>query len=210
MIGIMDYGMGNIANVMSFLNRKGFKNILTKDVDVLEGCDMVLLPGVGAFGEAMQRLKDLGLDRFIKRWADSGRPVIGICLGMQLLFGSSSEHGTHEGLGILEGKVALFDGGQRIPHMGWNTLTDAEGNDVGDVYFVHSYRVEGADVSEVVHWCDYDGWFPATVRKGNVAGFQFHPEKSGAVGEWLLTTMIVELMENKNSRKNATDKEESR
>lgn len=188
MIGIIDYGMGNIRNLQSFFNRMGFESILTGDETVLETCEIILLPGVGAFGEAMERLKKTNLDGAIKRWANEGRALIGICLGMQLLFESSEEFGYTEGLGVMKGKLVPFkDESLRIPHMGWNTLLETQAN---DAYFVHSYYVEGASAEDVVYTCEYGVTFPAMVKRGNFVGFQFHPEKSGDVGAALLKQTI--------------------
>jgi imidazole glycerol-phosphate synthase subunit HisH len=159
----------------------------------------VILPGVGAFKDAMACLREKELDQFIHQYVDSGRPLLGICLGMQLLFEESEENGRFEGLGLLKGRIVHIPNrdanGERlkVPHMGWNKLhfhQDApvlEGIEDGHVYFVHSYFADGVDEEALLASADYGVQVPAVVGRGNVSGMQFHPEKSSATGMQLLT-----------------------
>ena len=188
MIAIIDYGMGNLRSVQKAFEHLGFEAVITDDASVVEQADRVVLPGVGAFEDAMARLRETGLDRAFLDAANSGKPVLGICLGMQMMFERSEENGLHEGLGLFPGAVTRFeDRGLKIPHMGWNTLRTRGCPlfDAGEdpcVYFVHSYCV--ADVSDdfTAATCDYGQTFTAAVCRGNIMATQFHPEKSGDAG----------------------------
>lgn len=199
MIAIIDYGMGNLRSVQKALESLGQTAVITDDPATLESATHVILPGVGAFGDAMARLEETGLDRVIKRLAAQGKPLLGICLGMQLLFESSTEGGYHAGLGLIPSRIVRFpaDMGLKVPHMGWNNLAPRAGsvlfNNTGDapyVYFVHSYYA--AEVSEA--WtaatCTYGVTFTAAVQRGNVFGTQYHPEKSSAAGLQMLRNFI--------------------
>ncbi|WP_339060418.1 imidazole glycerol phosphate synthase subunit HisH [Tepidibacillus marianensis] len=193
MIAIIDYGMGNLHSVMKTLERLGFEAIATDDPQVILSADRVILPGVGAFGDAMENLRAKGLVSEIQQVVDQGTPFLGICLGMQLLFDSSDEHGFHQGLGIFRGHVKRFEGDFKIPHMGWNQLKFEQadhplvhGIDAGFVYFVHSYYVVEEEQEILLASTDYYGKVPAIVGSENVLGMQFHPEKSGEVGLELL------------------------
>lgn len=194
MIAIIDYGMGNLHSVSSALQRLGFDyQIVDKPEQLLEA-DGAILPGVGAFGDAMRNLKETGFTTAIQQFADSGRPLFGICLGMQLLFEASEEHGNHQGLGLFPGTVRRFQGDYKIPHMGWNRLKFLhpspllEGVTEGYAYFVHSYflQPESTDRSILLATADYHQEVPAIVGRNNVFATQFHPEKSGEVGMQLL------------------------
>ncbi|MGN0778613.1 MAG: imidazole glycerol phosphate synthase subunit HisH [Aristaeellaceae bacterium] len=188
MIAIMDYGMGNLRSVQKAFEYLGQQAVITDDPATVSGASHVVLPGVGAFEEAMARLRRSGLDKALLDSAQTGKPVLGICLGMQMMFEHSEENGHFDGLGLFPGTVTrLTDHGLKIPHMGWNTLTtrDCPLFDAGDdpcVYFVHSYCM--ADVSD--EWtaatCDYGQVFTAAVCRENVMATQFHPEKSGTAG----------------------------
>ena len=188
MIAIIDYGMGNLRSVQKAFEFLGFEAQITDDPAAIAAADHVVLPGVGAFCDAMAELRETGLDRAVIDTARSGKPLLGICLGMQMLFEHSQENGFYDGLGLLPGTITKFeDRGLKIPHMGWNTLTtrDCPLFDEGDdpcVYFVHSYCM--ADVSDdfTAATCDYGQTFTAAVCKGNVMATQFHPEKSGEAG----------------------------
>ena len=188
MIAIMDYGMGNLRSVQKAFEYLGEQAVITDDPAMVAGGSHVVLPGVGAFEEAMDRLRRSGLDRAVLDAVHAGKPVLGICLGMQMMFEHSEENGFFDGLGLFPGTVTRLENhGLKIPHMGWNTLTTRECPlfDKGEdpcVYFVHSYCM--ADVSE--EWtaatCEYGQVFTAAVCLGNVMATQFHPEKSGRAG----------------------------
>ncbi|WP_114570162.1 imidazole glycerol phosphate synthase subunit HisH [Exiguobacterium flavidum] len=180
MIAIVDYGVGNIANIERALKQVGEAVIVTSDRELLEQAEALVLPGVGAYRPAMARLEETGLVDFLKEQAKK-KPFLGICLGMQLLFESSAEDGRTEGLGILPGTVEKLPETVRLPHMGWHKLKQHQ----EAVYFVHSY---GAVCPEeiIVDAVDYGRTVPAIVRKGTVTGMQFHPEKSGEAGLELL------------------------
>lgn len=202
MIVILDLGIGNLSSVRSALGRVGMDSIVVArstewDGLVSQGVGVqgVILPGVGAFGDAMFQLRTSGLLSVVRKVAREGRPLLGICLGMQLLFGQSEEHGHHIGLGFLPGNVVRFGGGYKVPHMGWNTLTTVQSHPllrnvaIGDyVYFVHSYYTILEEPSDLLAATDYAGvQVPAVVARQNVFGAQFHPEKSGSVGEQILS-----------------------
>lgn len=187
---ILDYGVGNLFSLRSSFAVIGEESVITSDGAVIESADRIILPGVGAFKDAMEKLKASGLVSSLRKAAAKGTPILGICLGMQLLFEKSYEYGEHEGLGFLKGVVKPIPAkGLKIPHMGWNAL-DFGGSkhplfkylSQGDyVYFVHSYAaVDCAD--SVIAQTEYGAPVTAAVAKGNVMGCQFHPEKSGDVG----------------------------
>lgn len=188
MIAIVDYGMGNLRSVQKALQFLGQDAVITADAGVIADSSHVILPGVGAFRDAMTSLRDTGLDQSVLFAARSGKPLLGICLGMQMMFEHSEENGFFDGLGLFPGTVTRFeDRGLKIPHMGWNTLDtracplfDADQHPC--VYFVHSYCM--ADVSDAftAATCDYGQVFTAAVARDNVMATQFHPEKSGAAG----------------------------
>lgn len=198
MIGIVDYGMGNLHSVSKALERLDYDYFVSENKAELAKADGLILPGVGSFKDAMEILQKQKLDIFLKEWAASGKPLLGICLGMQLLFEMSEENGETKGLGLLQGKVRLFKGmteaGERykVPHMGWNQLRFhqeqqlLEAVEEGYVYFVHSYVVRDIEPAALLASCDYHGVVPAVVGKKNVLGTQFHPEKSSSVGMKLL------------------------
>ncbi|WP_332695358.1 imidazole glycerol phosphate synthase subunit HisH [Halalkalibacter lacteus] len=195
MIGIVDYGMGNLHSVSKALERLELDYILTDDIEQLKMTDGLLLPGVGAFPDAMKTLNKMGLTPFLQEWVGSGKPLLGICLGMQLLFDESDEHGLTEGLKLLPGRVERFVGhtvnGEmyKVPHMGWNKLSFHKPDhkllldvEEGHVYFVHSYVVKHKDEDVLLASSEYDVTVPAVVGRNNVMGTQFHPEKSSHVG----------------------------
>ena len=192
MTAIVDYGVGNLFSLLSSLRFLGEKAVITSDPAMLRAAARVILPGVGAFGDAVQKLQEKGLDAIVKELAGEGKPLLGICLGMQLLFERSYEFGEHEGLGLLRGSVVPMEGsipaGLKIPQMGWNALLREREHPLlrevreGDcVYFVHSYYASGCEDSLIAS-CDYGVRLTAAVASGNVMGCQFHPEKSGKVG----------------------------
>lgn len=191
MIAIIDYGAGNLQSVQNALSFIKCPSIVTSDPAEIDSADGTILPGVGAFGSAMAEIKKRGMAGTIISAAKSGKPFIGICAGMQLLFEESEESPGVSGLGILRGKVLLFpsDKGLKIPHMGWNSIkTKKESRLLGHLcdlpymYFVHSYYVSADDENIVTARTDYGVTFDAAVEQGNLFGCQFHPEKSGAEG----------------------------
>jgi glutamine amidotransferase len=195
MIAIIDYGMGNLRSVAKAFAHVGAEVVVTTDPEMVRRASHVVLPGVGAFGEAMDNLRRGGMIPVIEEVIGRGVPFLGICLGQQLLFEESEEMGRHAGLGILRGRVRRFGGGLKVPHMGWNQLrivrpspllaTIADGS---FAYFVHSYYVDPADPDVVLATTDYGIPFASIVGRRNVAGIQFHPEKSQAIGLTILRT----------------------
>lgn len=202
MIGVIDYGMGNLFSVSKALERAGARYIVSADVEKLKKADAYILPGVGSFRDAMQLLRQTGLEAFIYQVVQEGKLLFGICLGMQLLFEESEEAGRTKGLGLLKGRVVLLkdrdQDGQRlkVPHMGWNELTFHQpsplfdGVPEGFAYFVHSYYVSDMNQEEQLASTDYGVQVPAVVGKGNVLGAQFHPEKSSTTGMAMLKQFI--------------------
>lgn len=203
-VALLDYGVGNTASVMRAFRRLGAEVELTADPERVARFDRIVLPGVGAFAPARERLAATGLDAALAHAVSRGARLLGLCLGFQLLFESSEEFGVTRGLGFVAGRVARFPHGVRTPHIGWNQLkrgaagSAAEGRaallasvpENAFVYFVHSFRAEGVDPRDVASWCDYGGGFPAAIQKGSVWGCQFHPEKSSDVGRRLLVNFL--------------------
>lgn len=193
MVGIIDYGVGNLFSLQSSFDAIGAQVVVSSDPEVLHKADHILLPGVGAFEDAVKKLRQSHMDEMVYEAVQSGKPLMGICLGMQMLFEKSFEYGQHQGLGILKGEVVPMAGllpkALKIPHMGWNALhiTQPEGklfrntNEGDYVYFVHSYFAAGCEDSLAAR-TQYGQWLTAAVEKDNVFGCQFHPEKSGDVG----------------------------
>jgi len=189
-IAIVDYGLGNLKSVKSALDRLGVPGAVTSEPAEILAADGVILPGVGAFHRAMQNLAELGLVDTMRQVAASGKPFLGICLGLQLFFTESSEHGQHEGLDIIRGKVVRFGVGDlKVPHMGWNEVQHArpsplfEGiEDRSFFYFAHSYYVVPDDPAVVIGATEYGVLYASAVQQGNVFATQFHPEKSGPRG----------------------------
>jgi glutamine amidotransferase len=189
MIAIVDYGLGNIESVKYALDRLGEESVVTDQSEVIAASRGVILPGVGAFGRAMENLCQLRLIDALHEAAGGGRPFLGICLGLQLLFAESTEHGRHRGLGVLAGSVERFAADLTVPHMGWNELCQErpsvlfEGvKDPEWFYFAHSYRAVPADPGVVIGTTDYGGPYASAVQQGSVLAVQFHPEKSGPSG----------------------------
>lgn len=192
MVAIVDYGVGNLFSLVSSFKAIGVDAVATKDKSVIESADRIVLPGVGAFGDAAEKLFSSGLKEVVIEQAKKGKPLLGICLGMQLLFERSYEYGVHQGLGLIKGEIRaiseVIPKYYKIPHIGWNALKFTQKNSLfkylkeGDhVYFVHSYY--GANCSEsVIATAEYGAHLTAAVAKDNVYGCQFHPEKSGQVG----------------------------
>ncbi|AYB47065.1 glutamine amidotransferase [Paenibacillus sp. cl141a] len=198
-IAIVDYGMGNLHSVSKAVERLGYQPLVTGEREELLAADGIILPGVGAFGDAMEQLREASLDSVMKEAAESGKPLLGICLGMQLLFSRSEEHGKYEGLDILPGSVVRFAGGDyKVPHMGWNSLQFEKrehplfaGLEEGHVYFVHSYHVLPEVQADLLAVTDYGQPVTAIVGRGSVYGMQFHPEKSGELGMSLLRNFLA-------------------
>ncbi|MDY7010597.1 MAG: imidazole glycerol phosphate synthase subunit HisH [Planctomycetota bacterium] len=189
MIVIIDYGLGNLRSVQCALRRIGAESTITSDAGEASAADGVILPGVGAFWRAMENLRKLGLAEVVLESVRNGKPLLGICLGMQLLFSESEEHGRHEGLGIIPGKVKRFTESLKIPHMGWNEVRQQNPSplligvkDEAFFYFAHSYYVAPDEPAAVIGLTDYGKTFASVVRKDNVFGTQFHPERSGPEG----------------------------
>lgn len=192
MIAIVDYGVGNLFSLKSSFGAIGSEAVVTSDITVIEQAERIVLPGVGAFGDAVKKLRATGLDKVVIEQVEKGKPLLGICLGMQMLFEKSLEYGEHKGLGLIKGVIKpikeVIPEGLKIPHIGWNALNiTGEQNGLfkyienGDhVYFVHSFY--GADCDSVIATAEYGANLTAAVAKNNVYGCQFHPEKSGAVG----------------------------
>jgi glutamine amidotransferase len=195
-IAIIDYGMGNLHSVSKAVERLGCEMAVTSDPLQILAADGAILPGVGAFGDAMANLRETGLADTVKAYAASGKPLLGICLGMQLLFTESEEHGHHQGLDLLPGRVVRFQGSYKVPHMGWNELSFVqpsplfEGVAPGHVYFVHSYHALPEQSSDLLAVTDYHQPVTAIVGRGSVYGMQFHPEKSGELGMALLERFV--------------------
>ncbi len=195
MVAIIDYDAGNIKSVEKALRFLGQEAVVTRDRERIRKADKVILPGVGAFGDAMEKLSQYGLTEVIKETVDKGTPFLGICLGLQLLFDRSDEAPGVEGLGILKGKILRIPEreGLKIPHMGWNSLGFPRGGRLFRglepnpyVYFVHSYYLKAAEEEIVTAKTEYGVEIHASVEKGNVYACQFHPEKSGETGLQIL------------------------
>ncbi|MBQ9148303.1 MAG: imidazole glycerol phosphate synthase subunit HisH [Oscillospiraceae bacterium] len=202
MIAIIDYGVGNLFSLRSSLSKIGAEAVVTADPTVIAAADKLILPGVGAFADAAQKLRDSGMDQIIRAEAAAGKPIMGICLGMQMLFEKSYEYGEHEGLGLLKGAVVPMEGvipaNLKIPHIGWNALHFTRSSKLfryikeGDcVYFVHSFYASGCEDS-LIATAEYGAELTAAVERGNVMGCQFHPEKSGDVGLNILRAFCEE------------------
>ena len=196
MIAIIDYGCGNLFSLSSSLESLGIECKITSDKEKIEKADKIILPGVGAFADAAKKLKDSGLGELVCSLAAKGKPILGICLGMQMLFEKSFEYGAHMGLGLIKGYVGPLEGQiskeLKIPHMGWNKLNLAKADPIfkyiepGDyMYFVHSFYAKNC-VENTLAFAEYGVAVPAIVKSGSVYGMQFHPEKSGSKGLALL------------------------
>ena len=191
MIAIMDYGIGNLGSVKNALDYLGFDSIITSDKNVILNADKVILPGVGAFSDAINTFKKYGFDKVLSELIQKEKPILGICVGMQLLFDLDYEHGIYEGLKILRGEVVKFESNNneyKIPQMGWNQIEVVRENkllkgvDGKNVYFVHSYYVTN-NLEDVIAYTEYAGVkYASAVNRGNLYATQFHPEKSGEVG----------------------------
>jgi imidazole glycerol-phosphate synthase subunit HisH len=195
---IIDYGMGNLRSVEKAVAAVGGRPYVTGDPITVRKAARLILPGVGAFGDAMRNLRRSGLDDAIRESASAGKPLLGLCLGLQLIFTHSEEFGSHDGLNLIPGKVLRFsDPGLRIPHVGWNQIEGAAQNPLLNgipegsyFYFVHSYYVEPDMPEDVLRWTDYGRRFCSIACRGKVWGAQFHPEKSQDMGKKLLHNFL--------------------
>lgn len=216
MIAIVDYGIGNLGSVTKAFRHVGAESVLTGDLETLRRADALILPGDGAFGATMDEVRSRGLVPVLQEAAAAGKPLLGICIGMQLLFEESEEHGIHRGLGLLPGRVRRFPEGLVVPHMGWNRLKPHQPHTLLDgiaagshVYFVHSYFCDApADV--VLAYSDYGKDFPAIVGRGGILGVQFHPEKSQTVGLKMIENFVRFVREHRPGAVNAPAVREQR
>ena len=203
MIAIIDYGVGNLFSLQSSFAAIGQDAVVTRDIEEIRRADRLILPGVGAFQDAAEKLRLSGMDRAVKEETAKGKPLLGICLGMQMLFERSHEYGVHEGLGLLKGEIRpiaeRIPAGLKIPQMGWNALKIVKDSPLlkytreGEyVYFVHSYSATGCEDS-LLAVTEYGTDLTACVGEGNVFGCQFHPEKSGEVGLRILKAFCEEV-----------------
>ena len=201
MIAIVDYNMGNLASVQNAFASLGEETVVENDPTKFKDYDKLILPGVGAFGDAMEHLRDRNMIEALREYASSGKYMLGICLGMQLLFDSSEEFGKHEGLGIIKGKVTAFDSTKfseplKVPHMGWNRMFTkfhplfANLDEEHYLYFVHTYHVNCANEEDIIGRTNYGYEFTSAVAHGNVMGIQPHPEKSHKNGLKILENFI--------------------
>lgn len=202
MIAIIDYGMGNLRSVYKGFLKAGVQAAVVEDPALVDGADGVVLPGVGAFGDAMVNLRVAGMVGAIHRAVAAGKPLLGICLGQQLLFEASEEWGYNKGLGIFPGRVRRLPEGLKVPHMGWNQIQINKEDpllegipDYSSFYFVHSYAVDPSDKELILALTEYGTRFASIVGKGKVYGIQFHPEKSSTLGLKILENFgrVVDL-----------------
>jgi glutamine amidotransferase len=199
MIAIINYGVGNLRSVEKALEAVGARAVVTSDKGVIRGADRIVLPGVGAFGECARRLRDSGLDELVTEAAGLNKPVLGLCVGLQLMFDEGHEFGIHKGLGLMRGRVVRFpESGPRVPQIGWNQIENLkphpllEGFDEGTYfYFVHSYHVIPEDAGDVIADTEYGVRYPSVCARGSVSGVQFHPEKSQDAGLRLLANFAA-------------------
>lgn len=196
-IAIIDYGTGNLRSVQKAFERVGAETVVTSDPSHIAEAQGVVLPGVGAFGDAMENLRRAGLDGAVLRAIEEGRPFLGICLGMQILFEEGEEMGLHKGLGVFGGRVVRFDTKLKVPHIGWNQIHIRRETpllqgvpDGGYAYFVHSYYARPAEPEIILATTDYGIDYASIVGRDNVFGIQFHPEKSQEVGLKILGNFV--------------------
>jgi glutamine amidotransferase len=200
MIAVIDYGAGNLRSIRRALESAGAATIVTDDPELIASADAVVLPGVGNAGHAVDRLRQMEMDKAIYRVVDAEKPFLGICVGMQVLF-EEQEEGNTRGLGLLPGRVRSLTGPVKVPHMGWNRSRVVRSSPAGEpgeepyVYFVHSYVAEPADEADVAATATYGEEFPSVVVRSNVWGTQFHPEKSGADGLEFVRRFVAQLDE---------------
>ncbi|MCH7478084.1 MAG: imidazole glycerol phosphate synthase subunit HisH [SAR324 cluster bacterium] len=193
MIAIIDYGVGNLYNLKNALDFQGIDNRIVTEPAEIEACSHLILPGVGAFGPAMDHLRAAGMEELVRERVAAGTPFLGVCVGMELMFEVSEEDGLHEGLGLLPGRIVRFAHNLKIPQIGWNQVALQGADpllegipDQSYFYFVHSYHARLAEQADALGLTDYGGEFPAIVHRDNLWGVQFHPEKSQNAGLRLL------------------------
>ncbi|MEX2328285.1 MAG: imidazole glycerol phosphate synthase subunit HisH [Nitriliruptoraceae bacterium] len=198
-VAVLDYGAGNVRSARRGFEAAGANVTITASPIVAADADVLVIPGVGHFASCVANLRDAGLHRLLETWIADDRPLFGICVGMQLLY-ATSEEGDEPGLGLLPGRVVRLPAGAQVPHLGWNVVTDVRddplfaGIDRERFYFTHSYYAVPDDQDHVVARCTHGSVdFPCVVREGNVVGTQFHPEKSGAIGNQLLANWLRSL-----------------
>jgi imidazole glycerol-phosphate synthase subunit HisH len=203
MIAVVDYGIGNLRSAEKALQHLGADARLTADASDITGAEAVVLPGVGNFGACMRALRESGLEAVTRTAATDGRPFLGICVGMQMLFDGSDESPGVAGLGVISGTITRLPETVRLPQMGWNTLEASPGSrlvaglpDPAWCYFVHTFAPDPADDADVAAWCEYGRRFAAAVERGPVWATQFHPEKSGEVGLALLGNFVSAVAAN--------------
>jgi glutamine amidotransferase len=192
-VAIIDYGVGNLRSVEKAFQAGGAEAVVTSDERVLRGAERLVLPGVGAFRACMEALTERGFDRLVRERVEDGTPLLGVCVGMQMLFEESEEFGTTRGLGFLRGRVRRFPEGRRVPHVGWNQVEWCKAHalvegieDETFFYFVHSYFCDAAEEADVLGRTEYGAPYASVVARANVCGVQFHPEKSQSAGLRLL------------------------
>ncbi|HYM00965.1 MAG TPA: imidazole glycerol phosphate synthase subunit HisH [Blastocatellia bacterium] len=194
MIAIVDYGVGNLRSVQKAFEAVGAGAVITADPDQIANASRVVLPGVGAFGECARRLRESGLEYVVVKAASEGKPLMGLCVGLQLMFDEGHEFGVHKGLGLMRGRVVRFpEDGPRVPQIGWNQIENPEPHPLLDdipggtyFYFVHSYYIQADDDRNILATTEYGIRYPSICRQANVCGVQFHPEKSQDAGLKLL------------------------
>ena len=198
-VAVIDYGSGNLCSVEKALQKAGAEPVRCADAAAIEGCEAIVLPGVGSFGDCARSLEESSLAPFLREWLAANRPYLGICLGYQILFDSSEESPEARGLGHWPGRVVKFTEapGRKVPHMGWNNLEWGTADRIfagipkeSRVFFVHSYYPAPADRSLVTSWCDYGVKFAASAARDRVHGVQFHPEKSQGIGLRILENFV--------------------
>lgn len=202
MIGIIDYGMGNLRSVENALRKIGVSSCISSDPALLAKCEKLILPGVGAFGDCMKNIIDRNLDTLIREYAQSGKPLLGICLGMQMLFEESEENGLTKGFGFLKGRIIRMETDLPVPEIGWNELEWNHPCELCEklsahpyVYYVHSYYASSYDDEDLIGYSMYgDIKVPGLVRKNNIIGTQFHPEKSAEDGLAILSWFAKEVL----------------
>ncbi len=194
---VLNYEAGNVRSAQRALQRAGADAVITGDDGEAADADLLVVPGVGHFGQCARHFRAAGLEALVRRWLEAGRPLLGICVGMQILYAGSDEDPAAEGLGVLPGRVRRLPGDVVVPHMGWDVVRVVRddpavaGLDGRRCYFTHSYYAEPADDAHVVAVCDYGPGFPCVVRTGSALGLQFHPEKSSDVGARVLRDLVA-------------------